>query len=69
LNKRKLKLNDKLLEEIKEEVFKYYTQNKEKKTLNLNVEDTLESISKVTGLSIEEIKPIADDVRSRYIAY
>jgi hypothetical protein len=61
-------LNDKLLEEIKDEVFKYYNQNKEKRSLNQSVEDTLESISKVTGLSIEEIKPIADDVHSNYIA-
>jgi len=65
---KELKLNDKLLEEIKDEVFKYYNQNKEKKSLNQNINDTLESISKVTGLSIEEIKPIADDVHSNYIA-
>ncbi|WP_077340211.1 hypothetical protein [Pseudocolwellia agarivorans] len=60
-------MNDKLLEEIKDEVFKYYNQSKEKKSLNQNIDDTLESISKVTGLSIEEIKPIADDVHSNYI--
>jgi hypothetical protein len=59
-------MKEELLNEIKEKIFDHYSQNKKNRELNEDINDTLVSISEVTGLTYEEIKPIADNALQDY---